>query len=206
MVWDGLTWTGLVLLAYFIGTVPTAYLVVRRLKGQDIRRLGDGNVGAANVSRIVGSRVGLGVGAIDIIKGIVAVLLARWLADPPAVAMISGVAAIAGHIWPVYLRGRGGRGAATAAGVLLAMFPLLAIPLATVGLTVLYLTKSTAKAVATLFIPIPFLVAWPLGYPYPLIGYALAIPLLVGASHYLSLKRPRLPDAAPTDERALKAK
>ncbi len=194
MVWDGLTWTGVILLAYFIGTVPTAYLVVRRLKGQDIRRLGDGNVGAANVSRIAGSRVGMGVGAIDIIKGIAAVLLARWLADPTAVAMVSGVAAIAGHNWPVYLRGRGGRGAATAVGVLLAMFPLPAILLALLGLTVLYLTRSTVKAVASFFIPIPFLVAWPLGHSYPLIGYSLAIPLIVGASHYISLKRPRLLD------------
>jgi len=155
LVWDGLTWTGLVLLAYFIGTIPTAYLAVRWLTGQDIRRLGDGNVGAANVSRIVGRRIGLGVGAIDIIKGLVAVLLARWLADPPAVAMVSGVAAIAGHNWPVFLRGRGGRGAATALGVLMAMFPLPAIPLAAVGLTVLYLTKSTVKSVAAFLIPIP---------------------------------------------------
>ncbi len=196
MVWDGLTWTGVVLLAYLIGTVPTAYLVVRRLNGQDIRRLGDGNAGAANVSRIVSSRVGLGVGAADVIKGVAAVLLARWLADPPVVAMASGIAAIAGHNWPVYSRGRGGRGAATAVGVLLAMFPLPAIPLAAVGLTMLYLTRSTVKAVAIFFILIPFLAAWPLGYSYPLIGYSLAIPLIVGASHYLSLKRPRLLDPA----------
>ncbi len=206
MVGDGLTWTGVVLLGYFIGAIPTAYLVVRRLKGQDIRRLGDGNAGAANVSRIAGNPVGLGVGAADVLKGVVAVLLARWLADPPAVAMVAGVAAIAGHSWPVYLRGRGGRGAATAAGVLLAMFfPLPAIPLAAVALTVLYLTRSTVKAVASFFIPLPFLAAWPLGYSYPLIGYSLAIPLLVGASHYLSIKRPRLPDAAPTGEQDAEA-
>ena len=204
MVWDGLTWTGAVLLAYFIGAVPTGYLVVRRLQGQDIRRLGDGNVGAANVSRIAGRWAGLGTGAIDVIKGIAVVLLARWLADPPAVAMVSGVAVIAGHNWPVYLRGRGGRGAATAVGVLLAMFPLPALPLVPVALTVLYLTRSTAKSVATFFIPVPFLAAWPMGYSYALIGYSLAIPLLVGASHYLSLKRPRPLDASQTDDRALK--
>ena len=206
MVWDGLTWTGLVLLAYFIGAIPTAYLAVRRFKGQDIRRLGDGNVGAANVSRIVGRRIGLGVGAIDIIKGIVAVLLARWLADPPAVAMVSGLAALAGHNWPVFLRGRGGRGAATALGVLMAMFPLPAIPLAAVGLTVLYLTKSTVKSVASFFIPIPFLAAWPLGNSYPLIGYSLGIPIIVAASHYLSVRRPRLPNAALANEQALREK
>ena len=205
MVWDGLTWTGVVLLAYFIGTVPTGYLVVRRLLGQDIRRLGDGNVGAANVSRIAGRRAGLGTGAIDVTKGIAAVLLARWLADPPAVAMVSGVAVIAGNNWPVYLQGRGGRGAATAIGVLLAMFPLPAVPLVPAALTVLYLTRSTVKSVATFFIPIPFLAAWPMGYSYALIGYSLAIPLLVGASHYLSLKRPRLPNASPTDGQTVEA-
>ena len=72
-------------------------------------------------------------------------------------------------------------------------------------MTVLYLTRSTVKAVASFFIPLPFLAAWPLGYSYPLIGYSLAIPLLVGASHYLSLKRPRPLDAAATGEQDAEA-
>jgi acyl phosphate:glycerol-3-phosphate acyltransferase len=188
MLWSGLTWAGAALLSYLIGTIPTAYLAVRWLRGQDIRQVGDGNAGAANVARLIGARVGMAVGVVDIAKGLVAVLLTRWLVDSTVAEMIAGVAVIAGHNWPVYLQGRGGRGAATAVGVLLAMLPILAVPLVVPALTVLYFTKSTAKGVATFYIPIPFL-AWPVGYCYTLALYSLLIPVIVGFSHYFSVKR-----------------
>jgi acyl phosphate:glycerol-3-phosphate acyltransferase len=188
MVWSGLTWTGAALVSYLIGIIPTAYLAARWFKGQDIRQVGDGNAGAANVARIMGARVGIAVGVVDIAKGLVAVLLTRWLLESTVAEMIAGVAVIAGHNWPVYLQGRGGRGAATAVGVLLAMLPVLAIPLVVPALIVLYFTKSTAKGVATFYVPIPFL-AWPLGYSYILALYSLAIPVIVGLSHYFSVKR-----------------
>ena len=72
MVWEALTWVGAALLAYVIGSIPTAYLVTRYIMGRDIRGLGDYNSGAANVFRSVGPRAGLGVGGIDIVKGAVA--------------------------------------------------------------------------------------------------------------------------------------
>jgi acyl phosphate:glycerol-3-phosphate acyltransferase len=188
MLWSGLTWAGAALLSYLIGTIPTAYLAARWLRGQDIRQVGDGNAGAANVARLIGARVGMAVGVVDIAKGLVAVLLTRWLLDSTVAEMIAGVAVIAGHNWPVYLQGRGGRGAATAVGILLAMLPILAVPLVVPALTVLYFTKSTAKGVATFYIPIPFL-AWPVGYSYLLALYSLLIPVIVGLSHYFSVKR-----------------
>jgi acyl phosphate:glycerol-3-phosphate acyltransferase len=188
VIWSGLTWAGVALLCYLIGTIPTAYLAARWLKGQDIRQVGDGNAGAANVARTVGARVGIAVGLVDIAKGAAAVLLTKWLMDSTAAEMIAGVAVIAGHNWPVYLQGRGGRGAATAVGVLLAMLPVLAIPLVVPALIVLYLTRSATKAVATFYIPLPFL-AWPVGYSYSLAFYALLIPVMVGLSHYFSVKR-----------------
>ena len=201
MPWDSLTWTILILIAYLIGGIPTAYLAVRLLKGQDIRQLGDGNAGAANVSRIVVSRVGIGVGAIDIGKGAVAVLLVRGIADSTAAEMMAGVAVIAGHNWPVYLQLRGGRGAATAVGVLLATVPFVAIPLSLTAMVVLYFIKSTIKSLGFLFISIPFL-AWPL-YSYPFIAYSVGIPVLVGVSHYLSIKRAPLSEER-SGERALR--
>jgi acyl phosphate:glycerol-3-phosphate acyltransferase len=188
VIWLGLIWAGVVLLSYLIGTIPTAYLAARWLKGQDIRQVGDGNAGAANVARTVGARIGIAVGLVDIAKGAAAVLLTKWLLDSTVAEMIAGIAVIAGHNWPVYLQGRGGRGAATAVGVLLAMLPVLAIPLVVPGLIVLYFTKSTAKAVATFYIPLPFL-AWPVGYSYTLAFYSLLIPVIVGLSHYFSVKR-----------------
>ena len=193
MPWAALAWPGLVLVSYFIGSVPTAYVATRLLKGQDIRQLGDRNVGAANVYRSVGPRAGLAVGTIDIAKGAIAVLLVKGLVDSTALEMAAGVAVLAGHNWPVHLGFRGGRGAATAVGVLLAALPALAIPLGLIALVVLYLTRSGIKTLGFFLITVPVaagLILW-IGtnsYSYPITAYALAIPLMVGLSHYTSVK------------------
>ena len=193
MPWDALTWHGLVLVTYFIGGFPTAYLVTRLVSGQDIRLVGDRNVGAANVYRSVGPKAGLAVGAIDIAKGAVAVLLVKALVDSTALEMAAGVAALAGHNWPVHLGLRGGRGAATAVGVLMAALPALAIPLGLTGLVVLYVTRSGIKSLGFFLITVPLaagLILWvgTNSYSYSITVYALAIPLMVGLSHYTSVK------------------
>ncbi len=193
MPWAAFAWPGLVLISYFIGGIPTAYLATRLLKGQDIRQLGDRNVGAANVYRSVGPRAGLAVGIIDIAKGAVAVLLVKGLVDSTALEMAAGVAALAGHNWPVHLGLRGGRGAATAVGVLLAALPALAIPLGLISLVVLYLTRSGIKSLGFFLITVPVaagLILWvgTNSYSYPITAFALAIPLMVGLSHYISVK------------------
>ena len=147
MMWDGLAWLLVCLVAYLIGGIPTAYLAGRIFMGRDIRDLGDRNAGAANVFRNVGPRAGLAVGAIDIAKGGFAVALARVALDSDAAGMVSGALVVAGHNWPVFLRLRGGRGAATAVGVLLATLPLLALPLGITSLVVLWFTR---KAILSL--------------------------------------------------------
>ena len=183
-------WIATLLFAYLLGSIPTAYLVVWWRRGQDVRNLGDGNAGAANVARILGTPVGISVGLFDIAKGAVAVALANWLVGT-GMAMLAGVLAIAGHNWPVYLLGKGGRGAATAIGALLAILPLVALPLALVALAILYLTRSSTKAVACFYIPLPLLAFWPGGYTYPYVAFSLLIPILVGISHYISLRLSR---------------
>ena len=193
MFWAAFVWPGLILTSYLIGSLPTAYLATRLLKGQDIRQLGDRNVGAANVYRSVGPRAGLAVGIIDIAKGAVAVLLVKGLVDSTSLEMAAGVAALAGHNWPIHLGLRGGRGAATAVGVLLAALPALAIPLGLMALVVLYLTRSGIKSLGFFLIAIPVaagLILWvgTNSYSYPITAYALAIPLIVGLSHYISVK------------------
>ena len=107
-------WAGLGLLSYAIGSIPTAYLFTRYLLGRDIRQIGDFNSGAANVFRNVSAKAGIAVGAIDIIKGAVAIVLAKLLVNDPGMEMMAGGAVVTGHIFPVHLRFRGGRGAATA--------------------------------------------------------------------------------------------
>ena len=187
MVWEALTWVGAALLAYVIGAIPTAYLVTRYIMGRDIRGLGDYNSGAANVFRSVGPRAGMGVGGIDIVKGAVAVLAVRLLADNTGMLMMAGFAVLAGHNWPVFLRFRGGRGAATSVGVLIAILPALALPIGALSLVILYYTKKAIFALALFLIGIPFL-SWTAGYSPELIAYSFAVPVFIGFCHLFSTR------------------
>ena len=190
MPWEGLTWISLGLLSYAIGGIPTAFLVTRALVGTDIRRLGDNNSGAANVFRSVGPRAGLAVGAFDIIKGGVAVLVVRGMVDDTGMEMMAGIAALAGHNWPVHLKFRGGRGAATAVGVMIAMLPLITLPVGAFCLVVLYFTRKAIAALAIFLVVIPFLawLPWATDYPPTVSLYALAVPIFVGFSHVVSTR------------------
>jgi len=110
----------IVILGYFLGSIPTAYVVGRVAKGIDIRQVGDGNVGAANAFHQLGKKIGVTVGLID--AGL-AVLIAQAADIPQETVLITGVAAIIGHNWPVFLGFRGGRGECTTIGVLLIILP-----------------------------------------------------------------------------------
>lgn len=113
------------LLAYLLGSIPVGWIVARLFYQKDIRTEGSGNIGATNALRIFGTKVGLIVMVLDMLKGIIAVLLARHLfsAAHPLVALC-GLLAIFGHIFPIWLRFKGGKGVATAGGVFLALAPL----------------------------------------------------------------------------------
>src|SRR5262245_16846180 len=113
-----------VLSAYAIGSVPFALLLARRWGGADLRRVGSGNLGAANVLRASGVTAGVLVALLDIAKGVVSVVIARHVSDQPAVPAAAGLAAIVGHVYPVWLRFRGGKGVATACGVFSLLAPM----------------------------------------------------------------------------------
>jgi glycerol-3-phosphate acyltransferase PlsY len=115
--------------AYFIGSLPFGLLIARFVAGVDIRQSGSGNIGATNVARVLGKRLGLIVLILDCLKGAVPTLvLPVWLAESLVsrlhVAVLSGTAAILGHMFPCWLKFRGGKGVATALGVALALAPL----------------------------------------------------------------------------------
>lgn len=115
----------LVLFSYFLGSVPTGYLIAKRVMGIDIRQHGSGNPGAANVYRIVGKWAGVSTFLIDACKGFIPVCLARhFCPDNYWVAIACGVIAILGHMWTIYLKFRGGKGVATSAGVFAALLPV----------------------------------------------------------------------------------
>jgi glycerol-3-phosphate acyltransferase PlsY len=113
----------LIACAYLLGSVCFGPIVARR-REVDLREVGSGNVGATNVGRALGRRMGLLVLVLDLTKGVVPMVVARRLAVPPEVWVATGVAAVLGHVFPIWFRFRGGKGAATAAGVMLGAMPI----------------------------------------------------------------------------------
>jgi glycerol-3-phosphate acyltransferase PlsY len=112
-----------VAVGYLVGSIPFAFLLARR-RGVDLRRAGSGNVGAANVLRTSGVPHAIAAMCLDAAKGAVAVLVAQRLTNGPATPVAAGMAAVIGHIYPPWLRFRGGKGVATAAGVFLVLAPV----------------------------------------------------------------------------------
>jgi glycerol-3-phosphate acyltransferase PlsY len=113
------------LASYLVGAIPTSYLVVRIVKGQDLRHLGSGNLGATNLYRVLGWRYAVPVGLFDLLKGAIPVLLfAPRAGGGDTTALGLGAAAVIGHVFPVFLGFRGGKGVATGAGVVLGLAPL----------------------------------------------------------------------------------
>jgi glycerol-3-phosphate acyltransferase PlsY len=110
--------------AYLLGSISFSYLIVRLLQGMDVRKVGSGNAGATNVLRTAGKGAGAAALVLDIGKGIAAVLVPRSLEAPPPVVAGAAVAVVLGHVFPVFLGFRGGKGVATSAGALGALAPV----------------------------------------------------------------------------------
>ena len=112
------------IIAYLLGSIPTALIVGRRLKGIDIRTIGNGNMGASNVFHTLGEKAGVLVAVIDFLKGALPVLVATLLDFPVEWTMIVGACAILGHDFPVFAGFKGGQGTATTLGTMLILFPV----------------------------------------------------------------------------------
>jgi glycerol-3-phosphate acyltransferase PlsY len=108
---------------YLLGSIPFAYLLARRHRGIDLRRAGSGNVGAANLLRTTTKKIGVSAMALDMGKGIASVLVARQIEPGAAGSTIAGIAAVLGHIYPVWLGFKGGKGVATTCGVFAVLAP-----------------------------------------------------------------------------------
>ena len=115
-----------ILLGYLLGSIPSAYILLRLVRRADIRTMGTGNVGALNAYQQLGPAAGITILAADVSKGVVAVFLPLWIGAPDWARFGSAAAVIVGHTWPVFLSFRGGKGAATILGVGLALAPWLA--------------------------------------------------------------------------------
>ena len=133
--------------SYFVGAIPTSYLAGRLFRGIDLREHGSRNLGATNVYRTLGWRYAIPVGLVDIAKGAVPVLLfAPRVSDSQLFALACGIVAVVGHVFSVFVRFRGGKGVATAAGVMLGLAPLALGVAALTWLLVLKLTGYVSLA------------------------------------------------------------
>jgi glycerol-3-phosphate acyltransferase PlsY len=112
--------------SYLLGSFPTAYYVAKKAQGLDIRLVGSGNVGSTNAVRIMGLPLGLLVFVADVLKGCIPALLCKWIGGE-TLAILAGLASLLGHVFPLWLQFKGGKGVATALGVALALFPWLGV-------------------------------------------------------------------------------
>jgi glycerol-3-phosphate acyltransferase PlsY len=139
------------LAAYLLGAIPTGYLAGRWTRGIDLREHGSGNLGATNTFRVLGARIAAPVMVVDVAKGFIpAALFPEWDGSTAwGWALAYGAAAIVGHVFPVYMRFRGGKGVATAAGVFLALAPKAVLPALAAWLLVLILSRMVSLASIT---------------------------------------------------------
>lgn len=138
----------LVLASYLIGAIPTAYLAGRWSRGIDLREHGSGNLGATNTFRVLGARVAAPVMLFDVAKGFLPVAIFSRIdgLDGWSWPLLYGAAAIVGHVLPVYMRFRGGKGVATGAGVFLAIAPLVVLPAVVAWLVLLKVSRMVSLA------------------------------------------------------------
>lgn len=189
------SWLLCLLAAYGLGSVPAGWLVVKWLRGVDLRQQGSGSTGATNVLRVVGRWPALAVLLVDVGKGTVAILLAKDWGATPWQQLAAGLCALAGHSWPLWLGFRGGKAVATGLGVVLGLAP--AVALACLGSFLLVLASVRMVSVASLTAGglLPMLMVWGKAgsadrLPYTLL--AMAATVLVVWRHRGNIKRIRM--------------
>ena len=177
--------------AYLLGSIPFG-LILGRLRGVDVRQVGSGNIGATNVARSLGKKLGLVVLVLDLAKGALPVLLLRRLGLDervhPFLLTAVGLAPILGHCFPVWLRLRGGKGVATALGVFLAMDPAVTgmAVLVFAALYALFRVVSLGSMIATVSLTA---LLWLLGRPAPEIALGVLVTALILVQHRQNIRR-----------------
>ena len=133
-----------IVLGYLLGSIPSAYIAARLIKGKDIRQLGGGNVGALNTFMEVGRLAGIAVLLADAGKGTAAVAIARLLNVPLPFILLAGMAVVAGHNWSIFLRFSGGKGMATLLGVLAILMPRELLIVLAIAIVPMVITRNVA--------------------------------------------------------------
>jgi glycerol-3-phosphate acyltransferase PlsY len=175
-----------VVIAYLLGSIPFAFLA-GKARGIDLRTVGSGNLGAANVFRNLGRSWGVAVMAADIGKGVLAVVIAKAITDDPWPAIAAG-AAMAGHVFPVWLRFKGGKGVAVGGGALIGLVPVAAAISLAIWLVVLLVTRYSSLASITAAVAAPILTI-ALGEPWSSVIFTLLASIAVLVLHRGNMAR-----------------
>lgn len=200
--------------SYLLGSIPAAY-IAGKSRGIDLRKHGSGNLGATNVIRVLGPKIGLLVFAFDVAKGAVPVLFfPRWvpvsampLHDPVVTGILCGIAAIFGHARPIYLKfGKGGKGVATAAGVFLALAPIQTLLTLVVFAVVLLSSGYVSLGSLTSATLLPVLLAVTMGIRSWPFAISIVVALFVFWTHRANIARLRRGEEHRFGKRGLPAK
>ncbi len=193
-------------MTYFLGSIPFG-LIVGKIKGRDPRQFGSGNIGATNVGRMLGGKFFAIVFTLDLLKGMLPMLVAAYLTrhlpitdKPYLLWMLVGAAALLGHLFPIYLKFKGGKGVATAAGVLLGLWPYYTVAgVMVIGLFIVIFmiwrmvslgSVIGALAFAPTYAAIGYWRGWPiLNQQLPLLIFAIAMSLLITIKHKSNIRR-----------------
>ena len=182
---------GIAIASYFIGGLSPAIFLSKLVTGNDIRESGSGNAGATNMLRHVGVRAGLLTFILDVLKGVIPTLLAMLIFNrfAPYAAYAAGLFVVVGHIFPVFLGFRGGKGVATSFGVLLVLQPLLSVVLVLVAFAIMFATGyvSLGSIVAAALFPICSYLIAPIGWQFA--TFSLVVCGLMIFMHRENIKR-----------------
>lgn len=192
----------IIIFAYLLGSIPFG-LIIAKAHGKDLRSIGSGNIGATNVARALGRRWAYLCFLLDMLKGAVPMLLVKFEIPAPGelwLWLAVGCAAILGHIFPIYLKFKGGKGVATSLGVALGLWPYYTICALFAGIiwilvVLIWRYVSLASIIASIAFPVILILAiivtatWELVNLWPLLIAATAIPLMVIIRHRENIKR-----------------
>ena len=185
----------IVIIAYLLGSIPFGYLIVRGKEGADVRTTGSGGTGATNVSRRAGKAAGVLTLVLDALKGAAAVLIAQTFSGNGWVVTAAAIAVIVGHIFPVWLGFRGGKGVATGAGTFLMLMPVALLCAGVIFVAIVLFTRYVslgsmiAAATIPLFVWLQTVFVAPLTDLRPLLTAAMAGALLIIFAHRGNIER-----------------
>jgi glycerol-3-phosphate acyltransferase PlsY len=195
-----------IIAAYLLGSIPFG-LLIAKAHGKDLRSIGSGNIGATNVSRALGRKWAYFCFVLDVLKGLIPMLVTMLIAEPDSVLTLwlwlaVGCAAILGHIFPVYVKFKGGKGVATSFGVALGLWPYFTVcalffAVTWVVVVLIWRYVSLASIAASVTFPLVLIAAiiltpdWELGSLWPVLITSVAIPVMVIVRHRENIKRLR---------------